>query len=63
MFVGYATALREVSLYFSGVLAVVCVLIASGSCYELLLSRDDHTNNQSPGSGLSDNKEKGPLGK
>ncbi|PNF32655.1 hypothetical protein B7P43_G15059 [Cryptotermes secundus] len=46
-----------------GVLAVVCVLIATGSCYELLLSRDEHTNNQSPGTGLSDHKEKESIGK
>lgn len=59
---GNATELKEI-LCFRGVLAVVCVLIATGSCYELLLSRDEHTNNESPGTGLSDHKEKESIGK
>jgi hypothetical protein len=60
---GNRTGLTEISLYFRGVLAVVCVLIATGSCYEVLLSRGEHTNNQSPGTGLSEHKEKESLGK
>jgi hypothetical protein len=42
------------------------VLIATGSCYELVLSRDEHTNNQNsqtPGTGVPDGKEKQAVSK
>jgi hypothetical protein len=61
VFVDSATGLMGI-LYFRGVLSVLCVLIATGSCYELLLFRDEHTNS-SPGTELSDHKEKQSLGK
>jgi hypothetical protein len=45
------------------VLCVICVLIAAGSGYELLLSRGKHTNNQSGDTMLPNHKEETSLGK
>lgn len=48
---------------FRSVLAVVCVLIAAGSCYELLLSRGKDINNQTADTVLPNHKQKTSLGK
>jgi len=57
-----AISLTKFLLCLRGVLAVVCVLIATGSCYELLLSRDEPTKTQSADLVPSNQKEKTSLG-
>jgi len=58
-----AISLTKFILCLRGVLAVVCVLIATGSCYELLLSRGEPSKNQSADLVPSNQKEKTSLGK
>jgi len=58
-----AINLTKFLLCLRGVLAVVCVLIATGSCYELLLSRGEPSKNQSADLVSSNQKDKTSLGK
>jgi hypothetical protein len=58
-----AIGVTEMTPCFRGVLAVVCVLIAAGSCYELLLSRSEDNNNHTSGTVLPNHKDKMSLGK
>ena len=58
-----AISVMKFLLCLRGVVAVVCVLIATGSCYELLLSRGEPSKNQSADLAPSNQKEKMSLGK
>jgi len=58
-----AVSLTKFLLCLRGVLAVVCVLIATGSCYELLLSRGEPSKNQSADLVPTNQKEKTSVGK
>ena len=58
-----AISLMKFVLCLRGALAVVCVLMATGSCYELLLSRGERTKNQTADLVPSNQKAVTSLGK